>query len=1220
MSVRFEYLTSTELSDIGRKRSRNEDAVTRIPEYGVFCLADGMGGGDAGDEASQRTVEGVADGLRTHLAGRTAATGDTKCRVVRREVNLASQWIHQRSQERGRGVSGSTVVTLVFDPVKPSAAFVLHAGDSRLYRFRKNALAQITSDHSFAAEAGYKSGDQIPQQFRGVVTRAVGIKDSVELERTELDIVEGDLLLMCSDGLSGMVPDKKIRKFCRKHAEKPLEELAQALVAAANEAGGKDNISVVLVRAGALVPIPASEAFDLPEEEREEEREDEPTTEETLPSPVALADEEDMAGTEEDAIPAGERAVPVEPASGQETVSSASPPGEPASPRATPPAEPAMPAAPAEPAGVKAPAGSSRFRVPVIAAVLLVALCVGGFLYWKQHYASPSAAPAGPQEWIAAMQAGREDGETYLAYAGRLKDYVVRLGELAEQYPDSSAVGEATEAVRARARAVPQSFEEEFARQIGRGSRKAAERLFEDWQQMKQYCGLLGIDDARHASVAAGLQSRMAGLDRLDAVREVSEDVQFETAYLQQLAGHLEELKAVGDEKDEGVRQAVMGIQQAAFEWSKQFDRSFAQTVQDRNMAGLERALLKWESVGGLPGVLALVKDRYTEQRGEIDRQLRVWAASLTDEVNAGINRRAVEDADAALRKLRGLAHALRKTSFAASVSQTSAAAAKTMERAREAQATAGNETARLREMIERLDGIDITALAEALAAFGSLRGLQGVDPAVVDELRAGARAKLVGVSKSAAERAAGAFKAFEIEKGDGILDELTRFVGRVPDELGRERLDPLLEAARKARRETEQSVGDLTKQLTDAASTLADAAADGRWQAAVVTLHGLAPRRTLNAAVKGAWGTASAALEKRLQELLSDTSDYGRWRKQVDQAGALLGMAEMETVLAVPIAGKLKERLAAEREALEAVAGLLQLGGQVQGGDVAGVSGILRTLAASHAKWSPPLRDRLAPRADSLVAACAGRTAALIAQGADIAALRSLVNQAEFLRFVPKEKCGELVAAINKRDQRSFFQKALQTGEWGAFWRNVGSAPDDARPLAELGIESAAREWHALWAAALADIMTRQRRQRLEKHRDTSREIYDAAGLDEFSMRAPDWTCAREQWADYFCRYVYEDGVHLSAGLARKVDKLMTVVDSLEKAPANAPDEMWKIVGLNRNKDAARLAARLDVIRGDLALLKEWTGELRESPLSYVRAKECPAEDIPILKRIGLK
>ncbi len=1214
MSVRFEYLTSTELSDVGRKRSRNEDAVMRIPEYGVFCLADGMGGGDAGDEASKRTVEGIADGLRTLLAGKTAATVDTKCRVIRREVNQASLWIHQRSEERGRGVSGSTVVALVFDPVTPTAASVLHAGDSRLYRFRKNALTQITSDHSFAAEAGYKSGDQIPQQFRGVVTRAVGIKESVVLEHTALDVVEDDLLMICSDGLSGMVPDKKIRKFCRKYAENTLDELAQALVAAANEAGGKDNISVVLVRAGELAPIPASEAFDLPEEEPEE---DEPTTEETLPSPMAMADDEGMDGTEEDAIPA--RPVGAAEASpAVQPTAAAVPQGEPAAPAASPAAEPAAAAQPVRAAG-KPPSAASRSRLPaVVVAVLLAALGIGGYLYWRNRAEPP--APAGPQEWIAAMQAGREDGETYLAYAKRLKDYVVRLDEFAEQYPESTAVGEASEAVRARARAVPQSIEEEFARQIARGSRKAAERLFENWEQMKQYCGLLGIDDARHASVAAGMQSRMAGLDRLDAVREVSAKVQFETAYLQQLSGHLEELSEEGRKEDEGVRQAVLGIQQATLEWGKHFDRSFEKAVQDRDVAAVELVLLKWENLGGLAGLLALVKDRYTEQRSEVDRQLRVWAASLTDEVNGCINRRNIEAADTTLRKLRALAHAVRKTSFAASVSQTFAASAKAVERAREARTAAGEQTARLREMIAELDGTDTTALSETLAAFGSLKGLQGVDPATVDELRAGARAKLVAACKGAAQGASAAFKAFEIEKGDAVVDQLTDFVDRVPDELGREKLAPFVATARKARQEAERSVGDLTKQLNDAASVLADAAAEARWQNAVKTLHALVARRTLNANVKEAWGAACDALDKRLSDLLSDTAEYGKWRKQIDQAAALLGMAEMETVLAGPVAAKLKERLATEREALDAVAGLLQFEEQVQGADVAGISGILRGLAGAHGKWPPALRDRLAPRADTLVAACAARTGELIAQGSDIAVLRSLVNQAEFLRFVPKEKCAELVAAINKRDQRTFFQKALQTGAWGAFWRNVGSAPDDARPLAELGIEDASREWHSLWAAALADIMARQRKQRLEKHSDTSRKIHEAAGLKAFSRRAPDWTCTREEWANYYCRYVYEDGQHAIAGLGRKIEKLMTVVESLEKAPANAPDEMWEMIDLDRDKDTGKLAARLAEIRGDLKLLMEWSGELRESPLSYLRARECPVADIPIIKRIGLQ
>jgi len=1226
MCVRFEYLTSTELSDIGRKRSRNEDAVMRVPEYGVFSLADGMGGGDAGDEASKRTVDGIADGLRERLAGKTAATADAKCRVIRRQVNQASQWICQRARERGRGMSGSTIVAFVFDPVTPSTASVLHAGDSRLYRFRNNALTQITNDHSFAAEAGYKSGDQIPPQFRGVVTRAVGIKESVELEHTSVDVAEDDVFLMCSDGLSGMVPDRKIRKFCRRHAGKPLEDLAQNLVNAANEAGGKDNISVVLVRAGELLPIPAAEAFDLAEEESEVRSD----TEDALPMEAAPEGEEGIPTTEDDLVPATAPAAAIVTEAAEETATVGS-----ATPVQTEGAVAPVPATtdtdvsqapmqgeavvspePAEEAGL--PPDAPRPRGPANVAIVLVLLAASAFAVWK--VLPRRGAPSGAQEWITTMQADMQEGETYLAYAGRLKDYVVQLDQFAEQDPASAGVGEASAVVRASARAVPQQFQEELGRRIARGSRESAARMIEDWRQMKQYCGLLGLDDARYAAASAAMQKQMSDMDSLDAVREVSSKVRFETAYLQQLAEHLEELNVPTAEKTEGVRQAVKSIRQATFEWTGQFDRTFERTAQERNAAGLEAVVLKWESLGGIPCLLELVKERYDEQRGEIDQRLRAWGTSLADDVNAALNHGAADAADAALRELRALAHALRKTSFAACVSETFSACARAVEDARAARTSAANEASRVRGMITELKGLDGDALSETVAAFEKLKGLQEVDPAVVDELRAKAQTMLVAVCKSASGRAAEAFTALEVEAGDRLVEELTRFTDGVPKELGRERLDPFLDEAERARREAEQQVGDLAEKLADAAATLADSAARDRWPGAVRSLHGLAPRRNLNVEVKGAWEKAVGTLGEQLSRLLTETDDYGQWLANAGLAAVLLRMPEMESVLTAPVTEGLCRRVEAMRSVQEAVAELDHLGWRIKDADVADISDVLQALASAHEKWSPELRDSLAPRADALVAGCAARTGELVAREADIGKLRALVNQEEFLRFVPKDKCRELVAAINARDQRISFQAALQTGAWGAFWRNAGATPADTRSLSELGMLSAAHEWHGLWSDALTDEAARQRKQRLAKHRTASRQVCDGAGLEVYSRGAPDWTCTREEWADYYCRYVHEDGQHVVAGLERKLEGVMTVVESLDSAPANAPDDMWRIVGLSRTRDAAGLQSRLGEIREGIDLVRQWMGKLGQSPLVHGRVARCPALDMPLLKMISVE
>lgn len=250
----FSYLTSAEHTDCGKKRKRNEDAVLRIPSHGVFCVADGMGGGSGGGAASQAVVSAVQGALKNVEQPRVVADAFKKSRLISAAMNEASRKIHQEAEERGTGTSGSTVVALVFDAVSPHRAISVHAGDSRVYLYRSGRLKQITRDHSFAEEAGYKNKKQVPSRFRNVVTRGIGIKEEVNLEEKVVDVEEDDLFLLCSDGLTGMVSDRRLKRGLREHSSSDLSELAQHLVDLANAAGGADNISVTLIRVGKLVP------------------------------------------------------------------------------------------------------------------------------------------------------------------------------------------------------------------------------------------------------------------------------------------------------------------------------------------------------------------------------------------------------------------------------------------------------------------------------------------------------------------------------------------------------------------------------------------------------------------------------------------------------------------------------------------------------------------------------------------------------------------------------------------------------------------------------------------------------------------------------------------------------------------------------------------------------------------------------------------------------
>lgn len=242
----FAYLVSASATDIGRHRSKNEDALLDMPEKGLFCVADGMGGVKDGEVASQAVVDSLRKAFVADAGDKPQDRPDT----IKNAVSRAGQWIKQHAIARGAPGAGTTVVVLLFDSHGQSSARAYHAGDSRLYRFRNGALTQITKDHSFAEAAGVKSEDDLPPMFRGLVTRAVGIEDSGELEETILEFRRGDIFLLCSDGLTRMVKESAICDMVGRNHLKKFEMLPQLLVKAANNAGGADNISVIAVKVG----------------------------------------------------------------------------------------------------------------------------------------------------------------------------------------------------------------------------------------------------------------------------------------------------------------------------------------------------------------------------------------------------------------------------------------------------------------------------------------------------------------------------------------------------------------------------------------------------------------------------------------------------------------------------------------------------------------------------------------------------------------------------------------------------------------------------------------------------------------------------------------------------------------------------------------------------------------------------------------------------------
>ncbi len=245
-------------TDVGLKRTHNEDAFLLLPEEQLYCVADGMGGHASGEVAARIAVEEMAEFFR--LTGRDdEATWPFREDPARRHdenrvltgVKLANLRIFERagSDERLRGM-GTTLVCAHFER-GAGAVVVGHVGDSRAYLWRAGALRQVTEDHSLLNDY-LKARRLTPEEIEGfphknVIVRALGMKDTVEVDLVRLPLQEGDVVLLCCDGLSGMVPDERMGELIRQH-QGDLRACAQALVDAANEAGGVDNITCVLAQ------------------------------------------------------------------------------------------------------------------------------------------------------------------------------------------------------------------------------------------------------------------------------------------------------------------------------------------------------------------------------------------------------------------------------------------------------------------------------------------------------------------------------------------------------------------------------------------------------------------------------------------------------------------------------------------------------------------------------------------------------------------------------------------------------------------------------------------------------------------------------------------------------------------------------------------------------------------------------------------------------------
>ena len=228
------------LTDVGKVRAINQDALVVDDKLMLFGVADGMGGHNGGETASA----GARDGMIAALQGKDASLEALRDAVVQVNADLFRQ---QAGDEKLAGMG--TTLSIIW--MSGHFVYLGHVGDSRVYRFRDGELTQMTDDHSLVGElmrAGYLTPEQAENHpNKNVILRAVGTEAGIDVDLAVEERKQGDLWLVCSDGLHGMVKDEKMEAILAEHAP---ETAVKLLMDAALAAGGRDNISVVLVKDG----------------------------------------------------------------------------------------------------------------------------------------------------------------------------------------------------------------------------------------------------------------------------------------------------------------------------------------------------------------------------------------------------------------------------------------------------------------------------------------------------------------------------------------------------------------------------------------------------------------------------------------------------------------------------------------------------------------------------------------------------------------------------------------------------------------------------------------------------------------------------------------------------------------------------------------------------------------------------------------------------------
>lgn len=252
----FMRIASQSITDVGRVRQGNEDACVCSDELGLYVVADGMGGHAAGEIASETAISVIADYVKRALVENDVRSPDDTDPGIEPTIDIFVEGVKEANRriaalsENNPSYAGmgTTVSGMLFHA---NQAAIAHVGDSRVYRLRNGAFDLLTEDHSWVNEQ-VRHNIITPEEaknhrWRNVITRALGNKPEVEVDTFVVGVETGDVYLLCSDGLTGMVEDETVQ-YVLSHSGADLAHTASRLVEMANEAGGTDNITLILLR------------------------------------------------------------------------------------------------------------------------------------------------------------------------------------------------------------------------------------------------------------------------------------------------------------------------------------------------------------------------------------------------------------------------------------------------------------------------------------------------------------------------------------------------------------------------------------------------------------------------------------------------------------------------------------------------------------------------------------------------------------------------------------------------------------------------------------------------------------------------------------------------------------------------------------------------------------------------------------------------------------